>query len=93
VWFLGLANLQYILTNWQTRTIITQEKTNMVKKITFYDKDEAIQYQLKMRWRGYLAKMIRREDRYEVIMAGEAPEWQNPTEVQSVGDVSEGDDE
>ena len=46
----------------------------MVKKITFYDKDEAIQYQLKMRQLGYIAKMIHREDTYEVIVAGDASE-------------------
>ncbi len=47
----------------------------MVKKITFYDETEAIQYQVKMRQLGYIAKMTHREGRYEVIVAGEAPEW------------------
>jgi hypothetical protein len=45
----------------------------MVKKITFYDKTEAIQYQLKMRQFGYIAKMIQPEGKYEVIVAGHAP--------------------
>ena len=47
----------------------------MVKKITFYDKDEAIQYQLKMRQMGYVAKMMHPEGKYEVVVAGEVPEW------------------
>jgi hypothetical protein len=45
----------------------------MVKKITFYDKTEAIQYQLKMRQLGYVIKMIQREGKYEVIVAVESP--------------------
>jgi len=45
----------------------------MVKKITFYDKTEAMQYQLKMRQLGYVTKMLHPEGKYEVIMAGEAP--------------------
>ena len=47
----------------------------MVKKITFYDKIEAMLYQEKMRRLGYLAEMIHREGKYEVIVAGEALEW------------------
>lgn len=47
----------------------------MVKKITFYDKAEAIQYQLKMRQLGYVTKMLHPEGKYEVIVAGEASEW------------------
>ena len=47
----------------------------MVKKITFYDKAEAIQYQLKMRRLGYVTKMLHPEGKYEVIVAGEASEW------------------
>jgi hypothetical protein len=46
----------------------------MVKKITFYDKTEAIQYQLKMRGLGYIAKIIPRQDTYEVIVAEDAPD-------------------
>lgn len=45
----------------------------MVKKITFYDKTEAIQYQLKMRQLGYVTKMIHPEGKYEVIVAGDVP--------------------
>jgi hypothetical protein len=52
----------------------------MVKKITFYDKDEAIAYQLQKRQEGYVTKIIHSEGKYEVIMAGEAPEWKNPTD-------------
>ena len=46
----------------------------MLKKITFYDEDEAIQYRLKMRRQGYVTKMIHPEGKYEVIVAGDAPE-------------------
>ena len=52
----------------------------MVKKITFYDRTEAILYQEKMRRLGYVAKIIHREDKYEVIVAGEAPEWKQRTD-------------
>jgi len=52
----------------------------MVKKITFYDKTEAILYQEKMRRLGYLAKMIHPEGKYEVIVAGEVPEWKQRTD-------------
>ena len=52
----------------------------MVKKITFYDKTEAIQYQLKMRQLGYITKMIHPAGKYEVIVAGEAPEWRQRTD-------------
>jgi len=52
----------------------------MVKKITFYDKDEAIQYQLKMRREGYITKMLRPEGKYEVIVAGEVAEANKPTD-------------
>lgn len=52
----------------------------MVKKITFYDKDEAIEYQLKMRRLGYVTKIIYSEDKYEVIVAGETPEWRQRTD-------------
>jgi hypothetical protein len=53
----------------------------MLKRITFYDEDEAIQYQLKMRRQGYLTKMIHPEGKYEVIMAREGPESEKkPTE-------------
>jgi hypothetical protein len=45
----------------------------MVKKITFYDRSEAIQYQVEMRRLGYVTKMIHPEGKYEVIVAGEAP--------------------
>ncbi len=57
----------------------------MVKRITFYDKAEAIQYQVKMRGLGYVTKMLHPEGKYEVIVAGEASEgdkkptyWGNP---------------
>jgi hypothetical protein len=55
----------------------------MVKKITFYDKAEAIQYQLEMRRLGYVTKMLRPEGKYEVIVAGEASESKKPTERES----------
>jgi len=51
-----------------------------MKKITFYDKDEAIQYQLKMKQTGYIAKMIESRGKYEVIVAGEVPEWRQRTD-------------
>jgi len=51
----------------------------MVKKITFYDKAEAIEYQLKMRRLGYITKMLHPEGKYEVIVAGEASEYKKPT--------------
>jgi len=52
----------------------------MVKKITFYDRTEAILYQEKMRRLGYIAKMVHPEGKYEVIVAGEAPEWKQRTD-------------
>jgi len=52
----------------------------MVKKITFYDRAEAIQYQVETRRLGYLAEMIHREGKYEVIVAGEALEWKQRTD-------------
>jgi hypothetical protein len=65
----------------------------MVKKITFYDKDEAIQYQLKMRQMGYIVKMIHPEGKYEVVVAGEVPEWKTrPSGGQSFGNASEDSD-
>jgi len=60
-----------------------------VKKITFYDKDEAIEYRLKMRRLGYVTKMIQPEGKYEVIVAGEAPEWKTkPAEGEILSDAS-----
>lgn len=53
----------------------------MVKRIVFYDRDEAIQYQVKMRQEGYVTKMIRSPGKYEIIMAGETPEWKIPREA------------
>jgi len=47
----------------------------MVKKITFFDKDEAIGYRLKMKRLGYVTKMLHPEGKYEVIVAGEALDW------------------
>jgi len=69
------------LTNRQGGTIIISEKVNMVKKITFYDKDEAIQYQIRMRQEGRQAKIIRGPGKYEVIVTGDAPEWERPVEI------------
>jgi hypothetical protein len=63
----------------------------MVKEITFYDKTEAIQYQLHMRRLGYVTKMIHPENMYEVSVAGEAPEWKNPTGVENVSDALKND--
>lgn len=65
----------------------------MVKKITFYSKDEAIAYQVKKRREGYITKIMHSEGKYQVIMAGEAPEWKNPTEVESVSDALKDADE
>jgi hypothetical protein len=76
------------LTNRQVGMIIIQKKVNMVKKITFYDKNEAIQYQIKMRKQGYLAKMIRASGKYEVIVAGETPDWESPMESPDLNDLS-----
>jgi len=45
----------------------------MVKKITFYDRTDAIQYRVEMIRLGYITKMIHREGKYEVIVAGETP--------------------
>jgi hypothetical protein len=64
----------------------------MVKKITFYDKDEAIRYQIKMREEGRLAKILRAPDKYEVIVTGDAPEWENPVERPSMDDVGHDND-
>ena len=47
----------------------------MVKKITFFDKDEAIEYRLKMKRLGYVTKMLHPEGKYEVIVGGEALDW------------------
>lgn len=58
----------------------------MVKKITFYDKTEAIQYQLKMRGLGYIAKIIPRQDKYEVIVAEDAPDQENEPAGRSSSD-------
>lgn len=61
----------------------------MVKKITFYDKDEAIEYRLKMRRLGYVTKMIQPEGKYEVIVAGEALDWKTrPAEEKTFSDAS-----
>lgn len=57
----------------------------MLRKVTFYDETEAIQYQLKMRQLGYTAKMIRPEGKYEVIVAGEAPVWRVSPETPDAG--------
>jgi len=52
-----------------------------LKKITFYNEDEVIQYRLKMRRQGYVTILIHPEGKYEVIVAEEAPEWKRkPTE-------------
>jgi len=45
----------------------------MVKKITFYDITDAIQYRVHMTRLGYVTKMLHPEGKYEVIVAGEAP--------------------
>ncbi len=47
----------------------------MVKKITFFDKDEAIEYRLKMKRLGYITKVLHPEGKYEVIVAGETLDW------------------
>ena len=52
-----------------------------MKKITFYDKDEAIQYQIRMRQEGRQAKILRRPGKYEVVVTGDSPEWESPVEV------------
>ena len=61
----------------------------MVKKITFYDRTDAIQYQVEMRRLGYITKMIQRESKYEVIVAGEALDWKTrPAEEKTFSDAS-----
>jgi len=65
------------LTDWNNNRL---KKGNMVKKIVFYDKDEAIRYQVEMRRQGYVTKIIHPGDKYEVIVAGEAPEWKQRTD-------------
>jgi len=58
----------------------------MVKKITFYDRDEAIRYQVEMRRLGYVTKMIHPEGKYEVILGGEALEWEKkPVDGETFG--------
>ena len=60
-----------------------------MKKITFYDKGEAIEYRLKMRRLGYVTKMIQPEGKYEVIVAGEALDWKTrPAEEKTFSDAS-----
>jgi hypothetical protein len=44
-----------------------------------------------MRRLGYVTKMIHPENTYEVIVAGETPEWKNPTEVENVSDALRSD--
>jgi hypothetical protein len=80
------------LTNQWAGTIIIEEKVNMVKKITFYDKDEAIRYQVKMRQEGRQAKILRAPGKYEVIVTGDAPEWENPVEQPDMDDVGREND-
>jgi hypothetical protein len=55
----------------------------MVKTVTFYDKDDAIQYRLRMRLQGYVTKIIHPEGKYEVIVAGEDTEAKEPAEWSS----------
>jgi hypothetical protein len=80
------------LTNQWAGTIIIEEKVNMVKKITFYDKDEAIRYQVKMRQEGRQAKILRAPGKYEVIVTGDAPEWENPVEQPDMDDIGREND-
>jgi hypothetical protein len=80
------------LTNHQVGTIIVEEKVNMVKKVTFYDKDEAIRYQLKMRQEGHLAKILRAPGKYEVVVTGDAPEWESPMEQPGLDDIGREND-
>jgi hypothetical protein len=63
------------------------EAMNMVQKITFFDKDEAIRYQVKMRQEGHITKMIRAQGKYEVIVTQDAPEWENPVHAPDLDDV------
>ena len=53
----------------------------MVQKITFYDKDEAIQYQIKMRQEGRFAKILRAPGKYEVVVSEGPSERKNPVET------------
>ena len=47
----------------------------MVKKITFFNRDDAIEYRMRMRQLGYVTKILQPEGKYEVVVAGEVPEW------------------
>ena len=47
----------------------------MVKKITFFNRDDAIEYRMRMRQMGYVTKILQPEGKYEVVVAGETPEW------------------
>jgi hypothetical protein len=47
----------------------------MVKKITFFNRDDAIEYRMRMRQLGYVTKILQPEGKYEVVVAGETPEW------------------
>lgn len=61
----------------------------MVKKITFFNRDDAIEYRMRMRQMGYVTKILQPEGKYEVVVAGETPEWKmRPAEGDTVGGAS-----
>lgn len=61
----------------------------MVKKITFFNRDDAVEYRMKMRQLGYVTKILQPEGKYEVIVAGETPECEmRPAEGETFGGVS-----
>jgi hypothetical protein len=62
----------------------------MVKKITFFNRDDAIEYRMKMRQLGYVTKILQPEGKYEVIVAGGTPEWKTgPVEGETFSGASE----
>ena len=66
----------------------------MVKKIIFFNRDDAIEYRMRMRQLGYVTKILQPEGKYEVVVAGETPEWKTtPAEGETFsgasGDVHE----
>lgn len=63
-----------------------------MKKVTFFDKDEAIEYRMRMRRLGYVTRILHPEGKYEVIVAGETPQWKaEPAEGETFSDGPRGD--
>ena len=66
----------------------------MVKKVTLFNRDDAIEYRMRMRQLGYVTRILQPEGKYEVVVAGETPEWKmRPAEGETFsgapGDVHE----